>query len=108
MIRRGQAARKEYLATLDDTAWSAASDFVPKFVSPSDPAGAVDRPLTRDRHSSLTPTTISDVKFGIILDVEASRAIRQAEVGAARAICQKTDVSDSLRYVHQGPKCDIR
>ena len=29
---------KEYLATLDDTAWGAASDVVPKFVSPSDPA----------------------------------------------------------------------
>jgi hypothetical protein len=28
---------KEYLATLDDTAWGAASDVVPKFVSPSDP-----------------------------------------------------------------------
>jgi hypothetical protein len=25
-----------------------------------------------------------DVKFGIIMDVEASRAIRQAEVGASR------------------------
>jgi hypothetical protein len=29
---------KEYLTTLDDTAWGAASDVVPKFVSPSDPA----------------------------------------------------------------------
>jgi transposase len=31
-------AVKEYLATLDDTAWGAATDVVPKFVSPSDPA----------------------------------------------------------------------
>jgi hypothetical protein len=29
---------KEYLAILDDTAWGAASDVVPKLVSPSDPA----------------------------------------------------------------------
>jgi len=35
MARR---AVKEYLATLDDTAWQAASAVVPKFVSPSDPA----------------------------------------------------------------------
>lgn len=34
-------AVKEYLATLDDTAWGAASDVVPKFVSPS--RGPVDR-----------------------------------------------------------------
>jgi hypothetical protein len=33
---------KEYLATLGDTAWGAASDVAPKFVSPSD-RGAVDR-----------------------------------------------------------------
>ena len=35
---RSSRAVKEYLATLDDTAWGAASDVVPKFVSPSDPA----------------------------------------------------------------------
>jgi hypothetical protein len=31
-------AVKEYLATLDDAAFGAASDVTPKFVSPSDPA----------------------------------------------------------------------
>jgi hypothetical protein len=31
-------AVKEHLATLDDMAWGAASDIVPKFVSPSNPA----------------------------------------------------------------------
>ena len=29
---------KEYLATLDDAAFGAASDVTPKFISPSDPA----------------------------------------------------------------------
>jgi hypothetical protein len=32
-----------------------------------------------------------DVKFGIIVDVEASRAIRQAEVGAAKAMIERTE-----------------
>jgi transposase len=36
--QRSGRAVKEYLATLDDTAWGAASEVVPKFVSPSDPA----------------------------------------------------------------------
>jgi len=36
--QRSSRAVKEYLATLDDTAWGAASDVVPKFISPSDPA----------------------------------------------------------------------
>jgi transposase len=31
-------AVKEYLASLNDTAWGVATDVVPKFVSPSDPA----------------------------------------------------------------------
>ena len=31
-----------------------------------------------------------DVKFGIIMDVEASRAIRQAEVGAAKTMIERT------------------
>ena len=29
---------REYLATLDEAAWGAATDVKPKFVSPSDPA----------------------------------------------------------------------
>jgi hypothetical protein len=32
-----------------------------------------------------------DVKFGVIVDVEASRAIRQAEVGAARTMIERTE-----------------
>jgi hypothetical protein len=32
-----------------------------------------------------------DVKFGVIVDVEASRAIRQAEVGAAKAMIERTE-----------------
>jgi hypothetical protein len=32
-----------------------------------------------------------DVKFGIIMDVAASRAIRQAEVGAAKAMIERTE-----------------
>ncbi len=32
-----------------------------------------------------------DVKFGVIGDVEASRAIRQAEVGAARTMIERTE-----------------
>ncbi len=34
-----------------------------------------------------------DVKFGIIMDVEASRAIRQAEVGAAQTMINRTEAT---------------
>ena len=48
---------KEYLATLDDAAFGAASDVAPKFVSPSDPAPN-GRELYADRRSLPIPTII--------------------------------------------------
>jgi len=38
-----------------------------------------------------------DVKFGIIMDVEASRAIRQAEVGAARTMIERTEARFDIK-----------
>ena len=38
-----------------------------------------------------------DVKFGVIVDVEASRAIRQAEVGAAKTMIGRTEERFGLK-----------
>jgi hypothetical protein len=38
-----------------------------------------------------------DVKFGVIMDVEASRAIRQAEVGAAKTMIDRTEKRFGLK-----------
>ena len=38
-----------------------------------------------------------DVKFGIIMDVEASRAIRQAEVGASRTMIERTEATFGIK-----------
>ena len=38
-----------------------------------------------------------DVKFGVIIDVEASRAIRQAEVGAAKTMIDRTEERFGLK-----------
>ena len=37
------------------------------------------------------------MKFGVIMDVEASRAIRQAEVGAARTMIERTEVCFGIK-----------
>ena len=43
------------------------------------------------RRSSPTPTTTSiDLRSAIIVDVEASRSVRQAEVGAAKVMIERT------------------
>jgi transposase len=93
---RSSRAVKEYLATLDEPAWGAASDVVRSssrrpIPRPSGPA------LTRGRHSSLTHNYQIDVKFRVIVDVEASRSIRQAEVGAAKTMIERTEERFGLK-----------
>ena len=84
-------AVKEYLATLDDPAYGAASDVTPKFISPSDPAAQWTGALRNAAFFAYADNYLIDVKFGIIMDVEASRAIRQAEVGASQTMIERTE-----------------
>jgi transposase len=90
-------AAKEYLATLDDAAFGAASDVTPKFVSPSDPAAQWTGAMRGPAFFAYADNYLIDVKFGIIMDVEASRAIRQAEVGAAKTMIERTEERFGLK-----------
>ena len=90
-------AVKEYLATLDDAAFGAATDVDPKFVSPSDPAAQWTGAMRGPAFFAYADNYLIDVKCGIIMDVEASRAIRQAEVGAARTMIDRTENRFGLR-----------
>src|ERR1035438_3354399 len=82
---------KGYLATLDDAAFGAASDTTPKFVSPSDPAAQWTGAMRGPAFFAYSDNYLIDVKFGVIMDVEASRAIRKAEVGAAKTMVERTE-----------------
>jgi transposase len=84
-------AVREYLATLDDAAFGAASDVTPKFVSPCDPAAQWTGAMRGPAFFAYADNYLIDVKVGIIMDVEASRAIRQAEVGAAKTMIERTE-----------------
>src|ERR1700731_732718 len=77
-------AMREYMATLDDAAFGAASEVIPKFISPSDPAAQWTGAMRGPAFFAYADNYLIDVKFGIIMDVEASRAIRQAEGGAGK------------------------
>src|SRR5499426_585753 len=90
-------AVKEYLATLDDAAFGAASDVTPKFVSPSDPAAQWTGAMRGPAFFAYADNYLIDVKFGVIVDVEASRAIRQAEVGAARTMIERTEARFGIK-----------
>jgi len=84
-------AMQEYMATLDDAAFGAASDKVPKFISPSDPAAQWTGAMRGPAFFAYSDNYLIDVKYGVIMDVEASRAIRQAEVGAGKTMVERTE-----------------
>lgn len=90
-------AVKEYLATLDDAAFGAATEVVPKFVSPTDPAAQWTGAMKSAAFFAYADNYLIDVKAGIIVDVEASRAIRQAEVGAACTMIERTEQRFGLK-----------
>ena len=88
---KASRAVKEYIATLDAAAFGAASDVTPKFVLPSDPAAQWTGAMRGPAFFAYADNYLIDVRFGVIMDVEASRAIRQAEVGAARTMIERTE-----------------
>src|SRR5438270_5138238 len=80
---------REHLETLDDAAWVAASEVRPKFISKSDPAAQWTGALKGNAFFAYAVNYLFDLDHGVIVDVEASRAIRQAEVGAARTMIDR-------------------
>ena len=82
-------AVQDYLATLDDAAFGAASEVTPKFVSPSDPAAQWTGALRGPAFFAYATNYLIDTDNAVIVDVEATRAIRQAEVGAARTMIER-------------------
>ena len=88
---------REYLDTLDQTAWGAASEVTPKFVSRSDPAAQWTGAHKGHAFFAYADNYLIDLKAAVILDVEATRAIRQAEVGAAKTMIERTAERFGLR-----------
>jgi transposase len=90
-VARTRRSVREYLDTLDETAWGAASETVPKFISKSDPAAQWTGAHKGHAFFAYANNYLIDLKVAIIVDVEATRAIRQAEVGAARTMLERTE-----------------
>jgi len=88
---------REYLATLDEAAWGAASEVVPKFISPSDPAAQWTGAHKGHAFFAYADNYLIDLKAAIIVDVEATRASRRAEVGAARTMLDRTAACFGLK-----------
>src|SRR5918911_4025660 len=82
-------AVEEYLALLDDAAFGGASEVTPKFVAPADPAARWTAAHRGPAFFAYSANYLIDVDNAIIVDVEATTAIRQAETTAARRMIER-------------------
>jgi transposase len=83
-------AVEEYLAVLDDAAFGGASGVTPKFVSLSDPAARWTGAHGGQAFFAYSTNYLIDVDNAIIVDVEGTTAIRQAEVLAAKRMIERS------------------
>ena len=81
-------AVREYLDVLDDAAFGAASEVEPKFTSHSDPASQWTAARKGPAFFAYSTNYLIDTDHAVIVDVEATRSIRQAEVGS---VCTMLD-----------------
>ncbi|MEO7179087.1 MAG: IS1182 family transposase [Allosphingosinicella sp.] len=85
----GHAVR-EYLAVLDDAAFGASTPVVPKFISVADPASRWTAANGGRAFFAYSTNYLIDLKHAVIMDVEATTSIRQAEVTAQRRMLERT------------------
>jgi transposase len=89
-------AVQEYLAVLDDAAFGAATEVTPKFLSPADPAARWTGAHGGQAFFAYATNYLIDTDHAIIVDVEATTAVRQAEVLAAKRMVERAMSSFAL------------
>ena len=75
---------------LDDAAFGGATPVEPKAISPTDPAARYTASANSVAGYAYSDNYLIDLKHAVIMDVEATTAIRQAEVGAAKTMLDRT------------------
>lgn len=83
-------ATLEYLETLDDAAFGASTPVEPKFISPVDPAARWSAADRGKAHFIYSNNYLVDLDNAIIVDVELTAPIRQAENKALRDMIERT------------------
>ncbi len=105
----------EYLAVMDDAAFGAATEVVPKFISPTDPAARWTAAAGGPACYAYCDNYLIDFEHAVIADVQATTAVRQAEVGAAQVMLTRTadrfglwpERLDLGRRVHGSPRYSL-
>lgn len=89
-------AVREYLDTSDEAAFGAASEVQPKFTSHSDPASQWTAARKGPAFFRYSNNYLIDTDHGVIVDVEATRSIQQAEVGSTKAMLKRVKAQFDL------------
>jgi hypothetical protein len=92
-VKENAVRAREYLATLDNAAFGAASPVTPKFISRSDPAAQWTGAHKGHAFFAYANNYLIDTDHGVIVDVEATRAIRRRRK------------SERLERCSSGPRC---
>jgi transposase len=92
----GHAVR-EYLSVLDNAAFGAATPVTPKFIATADPASRWTGANGGLAFFAYSDNYLIDLKHAVIVDVEATTSVRQAEVGAARTMLDRTEARFGLK-----------
>jgi hypothetical protein len=79
----------EYLDVLDDAAFGAATTVEPKFTSHSHPSSQWTAARKGPAFFAYSTNYLIDTDTAVIVDVEATRSIRQAEVGSVRTMLDR-------------------
>ena len=79
----------EYVAVLDDAAFGAATPVVPARLSSTDPAARYTSAHGGQAQFCYATKYLVDVATAVIIDVEASTAVRQAELTAAKRMIER-------------------
>ncbi len=90
-------AVREYLDTLDDEAFGAATTATPKFTAHADPASQWTAARKGLAFFAYSDNYLIDTDHGIIVDVDASRSNKTAEVGAMRKMLDRTEERFGLK-----------
>jgi hypothetical protein len=88
-IRPPVAQSQSYLSVLDDAAFGGATRVEPKAISPTDPAARYTASVHSVAAYAYSDNYLIDLKHAVIMDVEVTTAIGQAEVSAAKAMLDR-------------------
>ena len=87
-------------------AFGGATPVEPKSISPTDPAARYTAAADTPAVSVYSDNYLIDLKNAVIMDVEATTAVRQAEVSAAKTMLDRTaeqfDLAPSRRVADAG------